>query len=140
VLSLDYATQILQMHKFIAFLVLLATLDCSSVSAGPPPHGFKLNERPVIADLDIQPYFTNLFKSLKPANSQAISSNLSFTGISSSNNVAVAYYLLNDTHSHAKLGQMLPDGSKLVSIDFTRGHITTNKDDTFTTYTLSKDD
>ena len=138
-LSLVYDKQIEQMLKRIAFLVLVATV-CSHASAEPPSPKFKLNERPVIADLDIQPSFTNLFKSLNPANSQVISSNLSFTGISSSNNVAAAYYLLNDTHLHAKLGQMLPDGSKLVSIDFARGHITTNKDDTFTTYTLSKDD
>lgn len=127
------------MHKLIAFLVLVATV-CAHAAAEPPSHEFILNDRPVIQDLDIQPSYGNLFKTLHQQQIQPAVSSLNFTGVSSSDNVAVAYFMLDNIHSHAKLGQILPDGSKLISIDIARGIITTNKNDNFRTYSLPKYD
>ena len=127
------------MLKRIAFLVLVATV-CSHASAEPPSPKFKLNERPVIEDLNIQPSYANLFKTLNQQQIQTDISSLNFTGVSSSDDAFVAHFKLNDIHSHAKLGQILPDGSKLISIDIARGLITTNKNDIFRTYSLPKYD
>ena len=127
------------MHKFIFAVVSVATFYASPAFADPPPSGFKFIDRPVVNKLDIKPLFTNLFRTASQSDPQSSSSNLNFTGISSSGTTIVDF-MIDDSHLHAKLGELLPDGSKLISIDLGGGNITTNKNNTFTTYTLAKYD
>ena len=128
------------MHKFIFAVVSVATFYASPAFADPPPSGFKFIDRPVVNKLDIKPLFTNLFRTASQSDPQSSSAGLNFTGISSSGTTTVAHFMIDDSHLHAKLGELLPDGSKLISIDLGGGNITTNKNNTFTTYTLAKYD
>ena len=126
----------LRMHKLIILSVAVATFPAFPALAAPPDN-FKFYDRPILKELNMNPAYTDLFK---PLRSSSIQPNfiqpISFTGISQSGNVPLAHLVFGGLHSFAKLGDLLPDGSKLVSIDIQRGDITTTKNNNFSTYTL----
>ena len=131
---------LLQMHKPAAIAVALATVCAVPVSA-EALDTFQFLERPVIEVLDMNPSFTNLFKPIDVGFSQSVSTvDLKFTGISSSSNTFIAHLEHMDSHSYAKIGDLLPDGSRLVHVDITLGTITTSKNNTFSTFALPKYD
>ena len=137
-LSLVYIGHFLQMHNLILYLVSIVTFYILPAYADPPPPSFEFIPRPTVEKLDIKPVFANLFQS--GFQSQSEPSVLNFTGISASGATTFAHFKTDDTHLYAMIGEILPDGSRLVSIDLTMGNITTNKNNIFTTYSLAKYD
>ena len=136
-LSLVYIGHFLQMHNFILYLVSIVTFYILPAYADPPPPSFEFFLA-TVEKLDIKPVFANLFKSGFQSQSEPFA--LNFTGISASGATTFAHFKTDDTHLYAMIGEILPDGSRLVSIDLTMGNITTNKNNIFTTYSLAKYD
>ena len=127
------------MHILFSFLVATATFCALPGFARPPSPSFEFQERPSLKQLLIEPEFSNLFSST-PNKAVPQASPFSFTGISSSGETLIAHYIHDKIHSYARVGQLLPDGSKLISIDIHRRNITTNRDQLYTTYTLKRYD
>ena len=104
-----------------------------------PVKRYDFRDRPIIREVEINPSYSDLFKSLYVELPQpTMSTSVSLTGISSSSGVPFAHLVYANSHLYAKVGQMLPDGSQLVSIDVARGNITTKKKESLTTHTLTK--
>ena len=129
----------MRMHKSISIYVAIATFYPSFVLAGVPTERYDFRDRPTIKEITINPAYSDLFKSLYVEPTQNVSANsINLTGITASSGVPFAHLEYEDLHIYARIGQMLPDGSQLVSIDVPRGNITTKKKDSFTTHTLTK--
>ena len=127
------------MHKSITTFVSIATFCPSMALAEVPVKRYDFRDRPIIREVEINPSYSDLFKSLYVELPQpTMSTSVSLTGISSSSGVPFAHLVYANSHLYAKVGQMLPDGSQLVSIDVARGNITTKKKESLTTHTLTK--
>lgn len=138
-LSLVYPYPNERMHILFCFLVATATFYSFPAFARPPSPAFEFQERPPLKQVLIEPEFSNLFT---PTTEQTVSvtSPLSFTGISSSGGTSIAHYVHDKVHLYARVGQLLPDGSKLISIDIANRKITTNRDRIYTSYSLKRYD
>ena len=138
-LSLVHVVKLSRMHKTISIFVSIATFCPSVVLAGAPVERYDFRDRPTIKEVEISPSYSDLFKPLYVESPQpSLSTAVVLTGISSSSGVPFAHLEYQDSHLYAKIGQMLPDGSQLVSIDLSRGNITTKKKDSLITHTLTK--
>lgn len=126
----------------IVFLIFVSTATFTPFAyASTPFSPDTFRERPVIKEVNMLPAYNDLFKSLRISATQSSPiGQVSLTGLSLSGGTPYAHLLFEESHLYAKIGETLPDGSELVSIDVNRGHITTRKNNLFTTHTLVKYD
>jgi len=129
------------MHTPFLIFVSIVTLSSFSARASTPLSSYSFQDRPVIKKLIMTPTYIDLFENQNIEVIQsAPTSKVSLTGISLSSGTPYAHLSYGESHSFAKIGETLPDGSKLISIDVNRGNITTLKNNLFTTHTLLKYD
>ena len=127
------------MHILFSFLVATATICALPGFARPPSLSFEFQERPSLKQLLIEPEFSNLF-SPTPDKAVPQASPFSLREFLPQEKLQLPITFTTKVHSYARVGQFLPDGSKLISIDIHRRNITTNRDQLCPTYTLKRYD